>query len=195
MTPFHEIKRVEPRRAIGWRARLSLWDIDTAFSRLYDRALESKLMFVQPAVGIRHGALSVPEPFDSDYEVLFPLMEAPAVPVPWAEIRELPGGLVASFFHRGPYDWIPCTYEKVLDWFRENRYEVAGDPVEVFFVAPDPHSGGTQDDMLTEIQVPVRLRRTLEQPGPDRGTRERGGTEADVPRAAGSEEGPERKAA
>ena len=46
--------------------------------------------------------------------------------------------------------------EKVLDWFRENRYEVAGAPREVFFVAPEPHGGGTQDDMLTEIQVPIR---------------------------------------
>jgi effector-binding domain-containing protein len=63
---------------------------------------------------------------------------------------------VASFYHRGPYDWIPCTYEKVLEWLRENRYVVAGEPREVFFVAPEPHAGGTQDDMLTEIQVPVR---------------------------------------
>jgi hypothetical protein len=23
-------------------------------------------------------------------------------------------------------------------------------------VAPEPHSGGSQDDMLTEIQVPIR---------------------------------------
>lgn len=195
MTPFHEIKRIEPRRAIGMRARLSLWDIDTAFSRLYDRALESKLMFAQPAVGIRHGALSVPEPFDSDYEVLFPLLDVQAAPVPGAEIREIPGGLVASFFHRGPYDWIPCTYEKVLDWFRENRYEVAGEPVEVFFVAPDPHSGGTQDDMLTEIQVPVRLRQAREKPGASRSARERGGPGPGLPRAAGSREGPERRAA
>jgi len=44
----------------------------------------------------------------------------------------------------------------VLDWLRENRYEATGEAREVFFVAPEPHSGGSQDDMLTEIQVPVR---------------------------------------
>ncbi|MGZ8429598.1 MAG: hypothetical protein ACXW4G_09605, partial [Candidatus Deferrimicrobiaceae bacterium] len=60
-------------------------------------------------------------------------------------------------------------YEKVLDWLRENRYEVAGNPREVFFVAPDPHSGGTQDDMLTEIQIPIRLRAAGEDPGPSYG--------------------------
>jgi effector-binding domain-containing protein len=44
----------------------------------------------------------------------------------------------------------------VLDWLRENRYEAAGNTREAFFVAPEPHSGGTQDDMLTEIQIPIR---------------------------------------
>ena len=156
MTPFHEIKKVPARRAIGFRGPMSLWDIDTAFSRLYDRALEHKLMFQQPALGVRHGALGVPEAFGSDYEVLFPLTAEPTEPIPGTEIRDIPGGQVASFVHRGPYEWIQCTYEKVLDWLRENRYEEAGAPREVFFVAPEPHGGGTQDDMLTEIQVPIR---------------------------------------
>jgi len=31
-----------------------------------------------------------------------------------------------------------------------------GEAREVFFVAPEPHSGGSQDDMLTEIQIPIR---------------------------------------
>lgn len=177
MTPFHEIKKVPPRRAIGVRGRMSLWDIDTAFSRLYDLALAHKLMFFEPAVGIRHGALGVPDPFGSDYEVLFPLAAEPAEPIQGTGIREIPGGEVASFVHRGPYEWIPCTYEKVLDWLRENRYEVAGEPVEVFFVAPDPHGGGTQDDMLTEIQVPILLRSAEGKPVRSFGGQVLGGSE------------------
>ncbi len=39
---------------------VSMWGIDTAFSRLYDKALERKLLFRQPAVGIRHGGLLSP---------------------------------------------------------------------------------------------------------------------------------------
>jgi effector-binding domain-containing protein len=155
-TPFHEIKTVPPMKAIGRRLYASLWGVDTAFSRLYDKALEHKLMFREPALGIRREGLGMPDAFHADYEVLFPLAEEPATPIPGIEVRELPEQEVASFVHRGPYDWIQCTYEKVLDWFRENRYEVAGEPREVFFVAPEPHAGGTQDDMLTEIQVPIR---------------------------------------
>jgi effector-binding domain-containing protein len=156
MTPFQEIKTVPRIRAIGMGGDMSLWDVDTAFSRLYDKAMEGRLMFRQPALGLRHGGLRVPDAFRSDYHVLFPLNSDPEGEVPGTEILELPEAEVASFIHRGPYEWIQCTYEKVLDWLRESRYEVAGEAREVFFVAPEPHSGGSQDDMLTEIQVPIR---------------------------------------
>jgi len=165
MNPFHEIKIVPAMKVIASRGDVSMWGIDTAFSRLYDRVVERKILFRQPAVGIRHGGLRVPGPFHADYEVMFPLAVDPAAEIPGADVKELPEQQVASFVHRGPYHWIPCTYEKVLDWLRENQYEVAGEPREVFFVAPEPHSGGTQDDMLTEIQVPIRLRAGLRERG------------------------------
>jgi effector-binding domain-containing protein len=166
MTPFREINKVPAVKVVAWRGDVSLWNIDTAFSRLYDKAMERKLMFRQPAIGIRHGGVRIPDPFHSDYEIMFPLTADPGVPVPGTCVKELPEQEVASFVHRGPYHWISCTYEKVLDWLRENRYEVAGNPREVFFVAPEPHSGGTQDDMLTEIQIPIRLRAAGEDPVP-----------------------------
>ena len=156
MTPFHEIKTVPPVKAIGMRGDLSLWAVDTAFGRLYDKAMEGRLMFREPAIGVRHGEVRVPDAFRSEYHVLFPLNETPGVEIPGAEIVDLPGAEVASFVHRGPYEWIQCTYERVLDWLRENRYEATGEAREVFFVAPEPHSGGSQDDMLTEIQIPIR---------------------------------------
>jgi len=156
MTPFQEIKNVAPVRAIGMRGDLSLWDIDTALGRLYDKAMEGRLMFRQPAIGVRHGAVRIPDSFRSEYHVLFPLNDDPEVEIPGAGIVDLPGAEVASFVHRGPYEWIQCTYEMVLDWLRKNRYEAIGEAREVFFVAPEPHSGGSQDDMLTEIQIPIR---------------------------------------
>jgi len=156
MTPFREIKRVPRVQAIGMRGDMSLWDVDTAFTRLYDKAMEGRLMFREPALGVRHGELRIPDAFRSEYHVLFPLNREPEREPPGTEIVELPEAEVASFVHRGPYEWIQCTYEKVLDWLRENRYEAAGEAREVFFVAPEPHSGGSQDDMLTEIQVPIR---------------------------------------
>ena len=164
MNPFQEIKKVPAEKVIAWRGDVSVWGIDTAFSRLYDKALQEKLRFRQPAVGIRRDGLGIPHPFHADYEIMFPLTAEPETAVPGAAVKELPEQEVASFVHRGPYQWIPCTYEQVMDWLRENRYEVAGNPREVFFVAPEPHSGGSQDDMITEIQVPVRLRADDDEP-------------------------------
>ncbi len=158
MNPFHEIKKVPAMKVLARRGPVSMWGIDTVFARLYDEAVERKILFRQPAVGIRHGDVLVPGTFHADYEIMFPLTADPVADIPGTDVKELPGQQVASFVHRGPYHWIPCTYEKVLDWLRENRYEVAGEPREVFFVAPEPHSGGTQDDMITEIQIPIRLR-------------------------------------
>ncbi len=158
MNPFQGIRKVPAMKAVGMRVDLSVWGIDTAFTRLHDLALERKWVVRQPAIGIRHDGVRVPDSFGADYEVLFPLAGEEDVPRDTEGVRvaELPEEEAACFVHRGPYSWISCTYEKVLDWLRENRYEVAGPPREVFFVAPEPHSGGTQDDMITEIQVPVR---------------------------------------
>ena len=156
MSPFHAIKQVPRIRAIGMRGTMSLWDVDTAFTKLYEKAMQGRMMFREPAVGLRRGGVRIPDTFQSDYQVLFPLNREPERLDPETELVEIPEAEVATFVHRGPYEWIQCTYEKVLDWFRENPYVVAGEPREVFLVAPEPHSGGSQDDMLTEIQVPVR---------------------------------------
>jgi len=89
MTPFHEIKIVPPVQAIGMRGDMSLWDVDTAFGRLYDKAMEGRLMFRQPALGVRHGEVRIPDAFRSEYHVLFPLNQDPGVEIPGAEIVDL----------------------------------------------------------------------------------------------------------
>ena len=67
MPPFHEIKKMPAMKVLAWRGDFSLWNMDTAFSRLYDRAVEHKLRFRQPAIGIRHDGVRVPDPFHADY--------------------------------------------------------------------------------------------------------------------------------
>jgi effector-binding domain-containing protein len=159
MIPFQSIKEVPRVRAIGIRGDISLWNINTIFSRLYQASMRGKLLFREPALGIRKGELRVPDAFHSDYMVLFPLTEDPRELPPGSEIIEIPGARVASFLHRGSYERIRFTYEKVLDWLRDNPFEIAGDVREVFLVAPEPHGAGSQDDNLTEIQVPIVERR------------------------------------
>ena len=91
MTPFHEIKTVQPVKAIGMRGDMSLWDVDTAIGRLYDKAMEGRLMFREPAIGVRHGAVRVPDAFRSEYHVLFPLNEQPLVEIRAPRSSTCPG--------------------------------------------------------------------------------------------------------
>ncbi len=156
MTPLRESRKSSAMRAIGWRADVSPWGVDTAFSRACDATPMTKANVDEPALGMRPGAPGMPDPFRSDDEIAFPLIEAFTDAGEAAGPRERRCAGVAVFVHRGPYARISCTYEKVLDWLRQNRYEVAGAPREFFIVAPDPHARGTGDDMLTEIEVPIR---------------------------------------
>ncbi len=157
MTPLRGSRKFAAMRAIGWRADASPWGVDTAFSRPCGVVPKRMAPIDEPARGMRPGTFPLPDPFRSDHEILIPLIEGFADAGEAAGACERPGGAdVAVFVHRGPYARISGTYEKVLDWLRENRYEVAGAPREFFVVAPDPHAGGTGDDMLTEIEVPIR---------------------------------------
>lgn len=159
MSPFQEIKSVLRVRAIGMRGDVSLWNINTIFFRLYEESMRGKLLFRQPSLGLRGGEVRVPDAFHSEYTAMFPLTEDPPALPPGTEIVELPETMVASFFHRGDYEEIGGTYEKVLDWLRENPFRASGDVRELFLVAREPYGGGSQDDMLTEIQVPIKARR------------------------------------
>ena len=123
--------------------------------------MRRKILFREPALGIRKGELRVPDAFHSDYIGPVPAGGGSAgAAAGIGDRRDLRRSRVASFFHRGDYEGIQRTYEKVLDWLRENPYEAAGDVRELFLVAPEPHGAGSQDDNLTEIQVPIIERRS-----------------------------------
>ena len=66
---------------------------------------------------------------------------------------ELPGGLVASTVHRGPYDEEGPAYRAVEAWVQEHGHVHAGPPREVYLTSPaevaDP------SEYVTEIQFPI----------------------------------------
>ncbi len=56
----------------------------------------------------------------------------------------------------GPRVRLHRACEKVLDWFRENRYEGAGALRGVVFAAPERHAAGTRDDRPNEVPGAIR---------------------------------------
>ena len=66
---------------------------------------------------------------------------------------ELPGGLVASTVHRGPYDEEGPAYRAVEAWIQEHGHVHAGPPREVYLTSPAEVTDPSQ--YVTEIQFPI----------------------------------------
>ena len=56
---------------------------------------------------------------DADMEPCFPIRKA--VEVEGVSVRELPGGRCVSLLHKGPYDELGRSYEKILAYIREEE--------------------------------------------------------------------------
>lgn len=62
----------------------------------------------------------------------------------------------ACVYHRGPYRTIGGSYKAVMGWIAQNGYEVADSPRESYI--DGIWNKDSEDDWLTEIQVPVKKR-------------------------------------
>lgn len=68
------------------------------------------------------------------------------------EAGELPGGLVVSTWHVGPYDQMQTTYEAIEGWLAEHQLREAGPPWEVYWSDPTEVE---ELGLRTEIVMPV----------------------------------------
>jgi DNA-binding transcriptional MerR regulator len=91
---------------------------------------------------------------DADFESCFPVRQG-ARGGDGVSIRELPGARCASLLHRGPYDELGRSYQKVFQYL-ERKGLKAGLPCrEVYLKGPGMIFRGNPRKYLTEIQVPV----------------------------------------
>ena len=70
-----------------------------------------------------------------------------------AELRTLPGGLMASTIHLGIYEQIGGAYRALSNWAAENGYRICGDAVERYF--KDYRDTPNRDAFITEVAVPL----------------------------------------
>ena len=93
---------------------------------------------------------------DADIETCFPVREAKEIAAPEdITIRMLPGGKVVSIIHKGPYDQLGRTYEKISAYLKQKNYRVAAPPREIYIKGPGMIFKGNPKNYLTEIQFPV----------------------------------------
>ena len=93
---------------------------------------------------------------DADIETCFPVREDKEIKAPAdVSIRALPGGKFVSIVHKGPYDQLGRSYEKISLYLKQKNYRVVGPPREIYIKGPGMIFTGNPKNYLTEIQFPI----------------------------------------
>jgi DNA-binding transcriptional MerR regulator/effector-binding domain-containing protein len=87
----------------------------------------------------------------ADYETAMPIKKGK--PVAGIDVRELPGGKCVSLLHKGPYDQLGRSYEKILAYVKEKGYMIESPCREVYLKGPGMIFKGNPKNYLTEIQM------------------------------------------
>ena len=93
---------------------------------------------------------------DADIETCFPVREDKEIKAPEdITIRTLPGGKVVSIKHKGPYDQIGRSYEKISSYLKQKNHRIGAQPREIYIKGPGMIFKGNPKNYLTEIQFPI----------------------------------------
>lgn len=131
------VARVEAQQVAAFRTHTTLRHVGDAIGRGFG-AVMSYLgrLGIEPAgppLVVFHDVID--EETQGEIEMCIPI----AAPVDGEDgVRgvELPGGLVATTVHRGPYGEIAPAYHTLTGWIQEHGHEMAGPPREVYLNDP-----------------------------------------------------------
>jgi len=93
---------------------------------------------------------------DADFEACFPVRDgARSKHADGIALRELPGGRCVTLLHKGPYDQLGRSYEKILTYIKNKGYCIQSPSREVYLKGPGMIFRGNPKKYLTEIQMIV----------------------------------------
>ncbi|MCL5292402.1 MAG: MerR family transcriptional regulator [Actinobacteria bacterium] len=88
---------------------------------------------------------------DADIESCFPIRKGTSKD--GISVHELPGGMAVTLVHKGPYDTLNRSYEKIMAYIKEKGYVVKLPSREVYIKGPGMIFKGKPENYLTEIQM------------------------------------------
>jgi DNA-binding transcriptional MerR regulator len=88
---------------------------------------------------------------DADIESCFPVRKGKDTS--GVTVRELPGGRCVSLIHKGPYETLSRSYEKIMTYIKEKGYNPKLPVREVYLKGPGIIFKGNPQNYLTEIQI------------------------------------------
>ena len=90
---------------------------------------------------------------DADFEPCVPIRKGASTEE--ISVRELPGGPCVALLHKGPYDELGRSYEKVFAYIKEKGYATTLPSREVYLKGPGMVFKGNPKNYLTEIQIMI----------------------------------------
>lgn len=120
-----------------------------AIETLYAQLVGSGITPTGPVMAIYHEEMTPDRPWNC--EVCVPVTEA-LTEHPVLRTHEVPGGLVATVTHKGPYDGLKDNYDRISAWFTEHGHTFAGPPREIYLNSPGEVA---DDELLTRIEFPA----------------------------------------
>ncbi|MDA7980374.1 MAG: MerR family transcriptional regulator [Pirellulales bacterium] len=91
---------------------------------------------------------------DADFETCLPIRKGESKGE--IAVRELPSQDCIALLHKGPYDTLNRSYNKVMTYIKDRGYEILSPCREVYLKGPGMIFKGNPKKYLTEIQIPVR---------------------------------------
>ncbi len=88
---------------------------------------------------------------DADLESCVPLKKV--LDAKGISVRELGGGKCVSLIHRGPYEEIGRSYERIMRYVKEKGYKTILPTREIYVKGPGMIFKGNPKKYLTEIQI------------------------------------------
>lgn len=93
---------------------------------------------------------------DHDLEVCEPVPAGTRLPAPF-EVKTLPAVKeMASVLHQGSFQTLNVSYQKLLNWLEENKYQITSPGREIYISTGEGPVNQQDESYVTEIQFPVR---------------------------------------
>lgn len=151
-----KLKRVEPMTVAYVSMKGPYSQIPAAFGRLYGWMGKKGYSPSGPPIGVYFNAPGQVPDDELTWELRSPIAKQVNPSGPDAQglgVRRVEGGRMAAVMHRGPFEEIGKTYEKLMAWVAGSDYEMDGHPEEVYFSNPEETP---PEQLLTEVRVALR---------------------------------------
>ena len=150
------VAQVEPKLVIGMLKHGRYQEIATMIPELFEFAVEKGIEMIDTPIFICHEmsveeVMKAEEEGNATVEVAIPVLEK-GEDTDSVRFYELPGGKMAKIIHKGPYEEVGPSYEKLFTWIEQNGKKVIGFTREVYL--NDPREV-PPEEILTEIYVPI----------------------------------------